>query len=174
MFFQISESMNYKWDICLLMRMNVFSWGWMSSHEDECLIMRMIVFSRGWMSFHEDERLSYEFPKDLGDFPRQTVGRLKTRKMGPSRRPFRDWKLSDWSETFCKSWSRWIGHTNFILTWSPSLCFGWVWGVQRKITRSGGVTTLNPDSLEGKRKSMKPKLIRYKPSERESGLSLLD
>ena len=71
------------------------------------------------------------------------VGMLKTRKIGLSWKLFRGRNWTNRSETFCKTQTRWIGHTNFILALCPSLCFGWFLGVQDKISRSGGVTTLN-------------------------------
>ena len=58
--------------------------------------------------FHEDEYLRSEFLKDLEDLPRQNLGMIKTRKIGLSRRLFRDRKQRDWSETFCKTSTRWI------------------------------------------------------------------
>ena len=124
-----------------------FQMGYLSSHADDCLIMRMKLFSWGWMSIHEDEYLHIKFIKDLGDLPRQTVGMFKARKMGLSQGLFREWKLSDWSKTFCITRTRWIGHTNFLWIWCSRLCFDWDLGMQRKIIHSGGVTTLNPDSL---------------------------
>ena len=144
-YFSISKC---KWNICLSMRMNVFSWGWMSS------LKKYFVFSWGWMSSLEEYFVFswgwIKFIKDLEDLSRQDVGMVKTRKIGLSCRLFRDRKINDWTETFCKTPTRWIGHTNFLFIWCPRLCFGWVLSMQRKIIHSGGVTTLNPDSLGGK------------------------
>ena len=137
----------------------VFPCGWMSFHGDECLHWRNIL------SFHVDEclfmgmkRQNIKFIKDLEDLSRQYVGMFKTRKIGLSWRLFRDRKISDWTETFCKTPTRWIGHTNFLFIWCPRLCFGWVLSMQRKIIHSGGVTTLNPDSLERKENLWKLKI----------------
>ena len=56
---------------------------------------------------------------------------------------FRDRKFAEQSETFYKTQTRWIGYTK-----KKVVSFDLLIGTQRKIIYSGGVTTLNPDSLE--------------------------
>ena len=110
----------------------------------QCLIMRHNVLACGTIVLAGGTvKSSYGFRR----FPVGNVGMLKTRKIGLSWRLFRGRKWTNQSETFCKTPTRWIGHTNFLFFWYPQLHFGRFFGTQRKITRSRGVTTLNPDSL---------------------------
>jgi hypothetical protein len=62
--------------------------------------------------------------KKLEDLPGQYLGLLKTRKIGFSWRLSQDRKMSDWSETFCKTPTRWIENPNCISIWWIRLGFG--------------------------------------------------